>query len=421
MPRINPELSQIFSGWGQKISDTGLKIQSAASSAGGGFPIMLVLLFIGIVIGVYIWFGKYRSYYETDTNIQRVIKERTQAAANYDMQRDKRIDLPTYLAELKKAGVPDTHLVLTNFYISTVNATGIFLPGENGVTSEYAARAAVAGGARAFVFDIWPDLTPGGNFSPILQIVESGSMWRRISLNSTPFVKILKMIIFEIFESGRSGFNDVVVLYLRFRGQPKRQTFDGVLSALQACIEPYRLDAAFNNCRGQKGDTNRLFSTFITNMFKRVVVVSNNIAQGHGLNDYINIGPDDGIKIEWGVNEANGLNDQARKKAITDIQQNIAFVAPPSEDSKTDKNDWRYDESMKIGIQYIAMNFFQPSDSLSDYMSVAKFGRSSYLLKPEPLRYIPMFLTNPKYPEDPKWGSGPTAGTPTIPPAIQMP
>jgi hypothetical protein len=419
MPRINPELSLLLSGIGDKISSAGSKFQSATQDVGGGYGFLLIVLGIAIVIGLYVWYGKYRATFETDSNIQRIIKERTIAAAEYDASRDKRIDLPTYLAELKKAGVPDTHLVLTNFYISTANATGIFLPGEDGVVSEYAARAVVAAGARAFVFDIWPDLTPGGNFSPILQVVESGSSWRRISLNSAPFVKVLKTIMFEIFESGRPGWNDTVVLYLRFRGKPRRQTYDGVLAALQACIEPYRLDSSFNNCRGQTGDSNRLFSTLMPNLFKKVVVVSNDLARGHGLNDYINMGPDDGVKIEWGINEANGLNEQAKKRAITDIQQTPAFVAPLSEDPATDKNNWRMDESLKIGIQCIAMNFFQKSELLDSYIS--KFGRSSYLLKPEALRYIPMFLSNPKSPENPGWGSGPTAGTPTIPPTIQMP
>lgn len=422
MPRINPELAQLFSGAGQSVMDFKSKV---VAKTGGSSSVLIILLGIAVIIGIYVWYGKYRAYYETESNIQRIIKEKTQSAGQYyDSRRDKRIDLPTYLAELKKAGVPDTHLCLTNFYISTTNATGIFLPGEDGVASEYAARVAVSAGARAFVFDIWPDLRPGGNFSPVLQIVESGSAWRRISLNSAPFVKVLKTIMHEIFESGRPGFNDTVVLYLRFRGVPKRQTFDGTLAALQACIEPYRLDASFNNCRGQKGDSNRLFSAFITNLFKKVVVVSNNVARGHGLNDYINIGPDDGSKIEWSPSEALGLNEQARRKAITDIQQNLAFVAPLSEDSKTDKNNWRFDESMKIGIQYIAMNFMQPvteSEYLADYLDTKKFGRSSYLLKPDALRYIPMFLANPKSPEDPGWGTGPTAGTPTIPPAIQMP
>ena len=419
MPRINPELTQLFSGVGEKA---GSALQSVGDKVGGGWQtLIMIVLSVAIIIGIYVWYGKYRAYYETPKNIERIVKEKTKAAAEYDMNRDKRIDLPTYLAELKKAGVPDTHLCLTNFYISTANATGIFLPGEDGVASEQAARVAVAAGARAFVFDIWPDLTPGGNFSPILQIIESGSNWRRISLNSAPFVKILKTIMFEIFESSRPGFNDTVVLYLRFRGTPKRQTFDGVMRALQACIEPYRLDASFNNCRGQKGDSNRLFSTFITSLFKKVIVVSNNLASGHGLNDYINIGPDDGIKIEWNTNDSLGLNEQSRAKAKTDIQQNLAFIAPLSEDSKTDKNNWGFDESMKIGIQYIAMNFFQPSEYLSAYLEPGKFGRSSYLLKPLALRYIPMFLANPKSPENPGWGSGPTAGTPTIPAPIQMP
>ncbi len=419
MPRINPEVAQIFSRVGDKA---GYTLDAMGKKVGGGWQtIIMIVITSAILIGIFVWYGNYKAYYETPSNIERIVKDKTKEAADYDMKRDKRIDLPTYLSELKKAGVPDTHLCLTNFYISTANATGIFLPGKDGVVSEQAARLAVAAGARAFVFDIWPDLTPGGNFSPVLQIVESGSIWRRISLNSAPFVKVLKTIMFEIFESSRPGFNDTVVLYLRFRGNPKRQTFDGVLSALQACIEPYRLDASFNNCRGQKGDLNRLFSTFITSLFKKVVVVSNNLASGHGLNDYINIGPDDGIKLEWGTNDAMGLNEQSRKKAITDIQQNLAFVAPLSEDSKTDKNNWNFDESMKIGVQYIAMNFFQPSDYLNAYLEPGKFGRSSYLIKPVPLRYIPMFLANPKSPENPGWGTGPTAGTPTIPPAIQMP
>lgn len=420
MPRFNPELTSLFSGWGNKLQTTS---SSITEKVGGTYTFIMIVLGIAILIGLFVWYGKYRSYYETPSNIQRIIKERTQAASGYDMARDKRIDLPKYLSELKKAGVPDTHFSLTNFYISTANACGIFLPGEDGVASEYAARAVVAGGARAFVFDIWPDLTPGGDYAPILQIVESGSLWRRISLNSVPFVKVIKTIIHEIFESSLPGYNDVAVFYLRFRGNPKPQTFDGVLRALQACVEPYRLDASFNNCRGQKGDTNRLFSTPISELFKKVIIVSNNVARGHGLNDYINIGPDDGVKVEWGVNEAAGLNDQAKQKAINDIQQNLAFVAPFSEDKKAETNNWNQEESMKLGIQYIAMNFLQspPSESLTTYLSTAKFGRSSYLLKPEPLRYIPMYLTNPKSPEDPKWGSGPTAGTPTIPPPIQLP
>jgi hypothetical protein len=417
MPRINPAITQWVSSFGQGVSTKALNVTNIV---GGLYSAIMILVGFAIILGVYIWYGIYRNTYETPANIERIVKARTKDAGHYDTDREKRIDLPKYLTELKNAGVPDTHLVFTNFHISTTNATGIFLPSDSSVISDYAARATIAAGARGFVFDIWPDLSPSGNFSPILQIVESGSTWRRISLNSQPFVKILKMIMFEIFESGRTP-NDVVVLYLRFRGKPRQQTFDGVLSALQACIEPYRLDASFSNCRGQKGDSNRLFSTFITSLFKKVVVVSNELALGHGLNDYINIGPSEGIKLEWGYNEAKGLNTQTRLKAIADIQQNPCFVAPFSEDFHTDKNDWNIEDSMKIGIQYIAMNFFQSSDTLTDYLSPSKFGRSSYLMKPESIRYIPVFMTNPKSPQDPKWGSGPTAGTPTIPPAIQMP
>jgi len=319
------------------------------------------------------------------------------------------------LAELKKQGVPDTHLCLTNFYVSTVNATGVFFPAADGVVSPMAARAAVLGGARAFVLDIWPDLSPDANFAPSIQVVESGSLWRRISMNSLPFVSILKALIQEAFETDRPGTEDPVFLYLRFRGKPRASTYTATADALRAVLEQYRLDASYNTCRGQ----DRIFTTPITSLFKKVIIMSNTRATGNALSDYINVGPKDGIKLDWSVNEARGLTQDSKQLAIRNIQQNMSWVAPFSEDPDADANTWDYALSHSIGIHFCGMNFWRNNEKLKSYMTM--FGKQSFALKPESLRYIIEVLPTPRYPQDPGWGTGPTAGTPTIPPSIRMP
>lgn len=416
-PELNPELKSFFSGI-YDSAKTKLATMSEAKDVTDRFPIWGVLLILALIVGLLIWYFKRIALFENVDNIRKIAKASTEAQSGYDSANPNRVGLRAYLADLKKQGVPDTHLCLTNFYISTVNATGLFFPAIDGVVSPMAARAAVMGGARAFVFDIWPDLTPGAQFAPSVQVIESGSLWRRISMNMLPFVTILKALIQEALESdSRPGSEDPVFLYLRFRGKPRTSTYTATANALRAILEPYRLDASYNTCRGQ----DRIFTTPITSLFKKVIIMSNTRAHGNILSDYINVGPKDGIKMEWGISEARGLNVESKGEAIRKIQQNLSWVAPLSEEPDAENNTWDYPLSQTIGIQFCAMNFWKSTDRLKSYMSPSMFGKQSFAIKPVPLRYIIEILPVPKYPENPGWGTGPTAGSPTIPPAIRVP
>jgi hypothetical protein len=412
-PEINPELKSFFSGMYETIQT---RARSLASESGGRFPIWGLLIILGLIIGLLVWYFKRIALFESVENIRSIAKSSTKAQVGYDMANQNRVGLRAYLAALKKQGVPDAHLCLTNFYVSTVNAAGVFFPATDGVVSPMAARAAVLGGARAFVLDIWPDLTPGAQFAPSIQVVESGSLWRRISMNSLPFVSILKALIQEAFEiDGRPGSEDPVFLYLRFRGKPRASTYTGTANALRAVLESYRLDASFNTCRGQ----DRIFNTPITSLFGKVVIMSNTRANGNVLSDYINVGPKDGVNLEWGINEARGLTSDRKATAIRTIQQNLSWIAPFSEDPDAEKNIWDYQMSQNIGVQFCALNFWNNTDKLKSYMTM--FGKQSFAIKPESLRYVIEVLPTPKYPQDPGWGTGTTAGNPTIPPAIRLP
>jgi hypothetical protein len=184
--------------------------------------------------------------------------------------------------------------------------------------------------------------------------------------------------------------------------------------ALSASFEQYRLPNMYNSCRNQ----GKLFSMPITELLRKVVVVSNMRAQGTNLQDYINVGPMAGIKLEYGVNEARSLTVESIVQTKRLILNNLTWVAPLSEDSA---NNWDMKPSLDLGIMFCAMNFWDVNDTLKKYHSPDMFGKYSFLLKPEPLRYILTILPTPPVPQYPGWTGSPDSGTPTPPRELRTP
>ena len=417
-PVLNPKIGEFFSGLlGKAKSLTGVAPDAAGQSQSISL-VIAVIVGIGTIIALVTWYINYSGYFETKSNITRISKEATQAQVEYARINQKRKSLRDYLQRLQAAGVPASQMCLTNFYISTVNAAGIFFPSYNGVASAEAARAAVLAGARGFVLDIWPDLTPGANFGPIIQVVESGSAWRRISLNSVPLSSVLQAIVQEAFQTPlRPGSDDPYFFYLRFRGNPRAATFEATAKVLSATLEQYRLDNSYNNCRAQ----DRMYTLPITNFFKKVVIFSNNRAVGTTLADYINVGPRDGINVEVSVEDARSLTVGMKADAIHKFKLNETWLAPLAETPVAEGNEYDWEAAQALGIQFTAMNFWNRGDRLKKYMDPNVFGTQSFLIKPARLRYVIEVIADPKQPFDPKWGSGATAGTMKDPPAIKMP
>jgi hypothetical protein len=410
---LNPDFDTWISG-AKELTRRGFKALNDASV----FELVAIVALGVLVVAVFIHYLIATYSFETPNNIRRTNQENLSQQKDYDKSAQNRVGLREYLAKLRSQGVPDSHMALTNFYVSTVNAAGLFFPIVDGVASPDAARLAVRAGARAFVFDLWPDLTPGANFGPSVQIVETGSLWRRTSLNSLPFSVVLKPLIQEALELDiRPGASDPVFLYLRFRGKPRASTFTQTANALRDIIEKFRLDASFNHQRAQ----GTLFSMPIQELLRKVIVFSNVRAEGNALCDYINIGPREGAKLEWLPTEVRSVTDNVKTATIRQIQQNLAWAAPFSEDYTAPANTYDWSFNQLYGIQFNAMNFWNRNDRLKAYLAPEMFGTQSFALKPAPLRYIVEILPTPKNPKNPHWGSGPTAGSPTLPPGLQLP
>jgi len=378
---------------------------------------------VAAVIGIF--FIALLSYYISaslrfvnSTNITRMAKADI-AKQGYAQNAQSRVGLADYVKTLKANGVPDDHLVLTNFYVSTANATGLFLPAADGIASSEAARLAVQAGARAFVFDLWPDLTPGAEFGPSIQAIESGSNWRRISMNALSFASVLKPLVQEALQTPvRPYASDPLFLYLRFRGKPRQSTYTITANTLRALIEPYRLANNYNNRRAQ-GD---IFSTPIDELAQKVIIFSNVTAEGNILSDYINVGPRDGVRLEQPPGEFRGYNADTVKPVVRAIKQNLTWIAPLSEDEAATANSVNVAENQKIGVHFCAMNLWNRNDALNGTLAPTMFGTQSFLIKPLPIRYVVEYLPPPKYPNKSlDMGKGPNAGAPTQPAGIQLP
>ena len=123
---FNPELTSMFSGMKSSITSGIAKLTEKSSEPSTNFSIFLMLAFVAMLVGLYIYYFKASRLFENQSNIRRMSREGMMKQADYDKNNSSRIGLRTYLQRLVQEGVPDTQLVLTNFYISTVNATGVF-------------------------------------------------------------------------------------------------------------------------------------------------------------------------------------------------------------------------------------------------------------------------------------------------------
>lgn len=382
------------------------------------------LIAVGITLLVLIIVYIVQSFgFETPANISRMETQVAKAWSQYESaQRDS---LATTLKKLQKnSGESQDSFLVSNFYWYTANMGAMFYPGDRAVISPKAVRLALLGGARSFVFDIWPDLTPGtGQYAPIVQHVSAGSAWKRDSMNSVPLAAILSTLVQEAYGVQRESTNsDPLLIYLRFKGIPRKETFDFTAKVLESTIQPYRLDASYNRCRGQA----MIPIQNIANFSKQIIVVSNVVAADSVMGDYINIGPTTGATIEYDPNFAKGLTTGGaasgqtagmKLSAINAIKQNISFVAP---DDTT--NGWDIAGCAEIGVHCLALNFGtlnvpSTAPSYSSGPSRMTFNNASFILKPVPLRIVPQTIAAPSTP--PNWNFN--GGNITQPPGISIP
>jgi hypothetical protein len=285
--------------------------------------------------------------------------------------------------------------VLANMQFMTANATGFFFPNDpanykNGVFAVDAVRYAAKAGARAFVFDIWPSMFKKDKFAPVLQVNTPGSPWRIESMNVITFESVLRPLVQEIYEPVSGTLNpykdDIVVFYLRFRGDPRPETYDKTASALKKHIDQYRLPFQYSS----NAKRLELPSTNPSDLKGSIIIATNKYMKDESptLYEYINTGPtssSDTIPIEY-TPENIGV-------AVSDtVKSTFSFALQNPEDPTAGSNGWTdgINKANMLGVSCIAMNVFNNDQYRSTMFNTTNSGitkRYSYKIREAGTRF----------------------------------
>ena len=291
---------------------------------------------------------------------------------------------------------------LSNFYIMTANAGGMFLPGEGGnlsICSNEALSYTLRAGCRGFVFDVIERLQEKGK--PVIMTVDAdpSKKWRQLSMNYVPFRDPINRLRAEAFGEGSMGQTQVVQLkntadpifiYLRFLKRHTPAFYNAVADAIDNAFKDYKLDYTWAS--GRRGSD--FYTTNIEEFMGRIIIVSNQMPSGTRLQEMINIVSPSSLPSFYTSADVSNITADQIPKSQGIIQQNICLAMNPSEtpDGQQNKLDWRRAHS--LGIQMVAMNFF--NKNVQDYRNF--FGEYSFAMKPQALRYSVKVGSSPNRP-----------------------
>jgi hypothetical protein len=412
-PRVNPQLPELFNILTKHLD-------SFSNSAGVPWYVWIILIIIIILLIRYTillyWL------LETPANIRCSLNVFLDKFNKYGDERSQRQGLRDYISQLQAAGLRDSDLALTNFYVSSSNSPAIFTPLRDGIASPDALRLTFAAGARYLDFCIWSD-DKKHNYRPILKGMDVGSKWRRITMTEMTFQTAMDNVVKYGISGSQADMDtntapyrdDPLFIMLRFKGKLRNETFTQVANILRKTIEQNRLDFTYNKGRGM----DRLFKVPITEFFNKVIILANVYPpDGNLLLDYINIGPRSAIQTDISSKDLMAIPDIEKPKYVKRIIQNLTVSRSELEEPDSDKNvnDWTVAHS--TGIHFAAMNFWSEDDLLKSYLTHENFGRSSFKIKPESLRYVIEYISPPMLP-NPELNA--RDGRPRAPPGIIFP
>jgi hypothetical protein len=148
--------------------------------------------------------------------------------------------------------------------------------------------------------------------------------------------------------------------------------------------------------------------TPINELLDRIIIicdaVDDNDIKNSKLFEIANISPNFGGTCRMGTYE-KVRDTQDQKEFIEYTKQNLAIVRPT--EYGRDKTNYNFYTPWYMGCQFMAMNFTLNDAFIKNYLNLEnRFGKLSFVLKPEGLRYKPQ-LIEPPTPQDPNVSNNP--------------
>jgi len=368
--------------------------------------IAVIIIAVLVIIGVIVYL-KIVAAQPSDVNLAALCNIGTKAAEDYPKNMTKRFGLIKYLSD-KIPNLSADNLAVTNFHVMTANLGGYFSPVGNAAFCKTAIQYAIQAGARCLIFDVWPNTNKGANMGPILKVCQSDDNYDIVgtsyySMNLVTALTEVKKWAFE--DSANPGNQDPMFLYFRFRGKPTANTLTGTANAISVALEQYRLPFIYSSTTG----TNKLYTTPINELTRKIIILSNNPGTGTRFADYIN-NPATATSSIFIPGDIKALTGEQATKFDMDATTKFVACAPRPEDTgNSESNSWSWKRAHEVGVQFCGLNLWVNDNELKAYLDPGVFGTYSFMIKPNnppPHRYIIERVPNPTPVKNLGYGDG---------------
>jgi hypothetical protein len=273
---------------------------------------------------------------------------------------------------------------LRDYYIKTAYnccASGNL---KNDFVNLCALKNCIKQGARCLDFEIY-----SVDNLPVIATSSISDFSVKESYNSLPFAQAMEVINIYAFSGGNCpNPDDPLILHFRIMSNNK-DIQDAMATALYNTLEDRLLGSDFS----YENNGRNIGAIPITYLMKSVVIIvdkSNPIFTDSLLNEYVNIASNSAFMRMLRYNDVEYTPDT--DELIFYNQQNMTISIP-----NLSANNKNYSSAlaMTYGCQMIAMCFQNFDNNMKFYTQYFDDAGSAFVLKPDRLRYIPVYIPIP--------------------------
>lgn len=278
---------------------------------------------------------------------------------------------------------------LRDFYIKTAYnccASGKY---KNDFVNVCALKNCIRQGARCLDFEIY-----SVNNKPVIAVSSVGENTIKESYNTVPFAKAMEIVGLYAF-SGSTCPNPSDPLILNFRIMSNNKNiYNDIAKSLYNTLEDRLLGKQFS----YENNGVNIGAMQLKKLMGRIIIIAdkaNPLFTDTLLNEYVNIASNTPFMRSLRYKDVQFTPDMEELKFYN--KQNMTICLP---NLSAKNSNYSARLAMAYGCQFIAMSFQNFDSYMEDYNTVFEEEGSAFVLRPELLRHIPVYIDKPP-PADP--------------------
>lgn len=279
---------------------------------------------------------------------------------------------------------------LRDFYVKTAYNCCAGGKYKNDFVNVCALKNCIRQGARCLDFEIY-----SVNNRPVIAVSSVGDNNIKESYNSVPFAKAMEIVGLYAF-SGSTCPNPSDPLILNFRIMSNNKNiYDDIAKSLYNTLEDRLLGKKFS----YENNGVNIGAMQLKQLMGKIIIIvdkANPLFTNTLLNEYVNIASNTPFMRSLRYKDVQFTPDMEELKFYN--KQNMSICLP---NMAAKNSNYSSRLAMAYGCQFIAMSFQNFDSYMEDYNTVFEEVGSAFVLKPELLRYIPVYIDKPP-PADPK-------------------